>query len=499
MSNDDTVASTSCKKTKNKGHDTVNLEHSALKHPKEMEKKSKLKDSFSSVGSKSKAETTTTFDKEKKSTTKLTKDKKVMESLHASYGSLGTGSFSSLKNMESEDESDEEFVTPRQSLTSPSKCSWKNKIHQKNNPLGSPAQRKIMAPPISPLSAQTSHHHEWVTNIAKTNHEDSSIHDSSSSLSNSASYEEFSTPRQSPWKTRQRKKTITPNSKDQTHIKTIFLEDCSDSSDSDQAKRKIRPKAPKKEKRKVLKNKNEGKKATKNCLSNHEERKLTKSKSRKMVYSKQHINAANRIAALVRGHIERMKNKMKKLQYQLDNMEVKTISEIADIYLEYEILKGEWYEKAHNRYQKNLHRLDRSLTVSEAHNLIQKIRAENADFRERNRMLLEDVQKLKINNERLEAANRASNEFMDRIVYHEDSCSAEHIKLLKVHSKYKKAIKEHEEHLALYVAFGECENNAKTKYNHLLQTTLELLEFYKETDSQFVVQINKIACQVGIF
>jgi hypothetical protein len=484
MPNDSTVVSTEADK--------------ASRNPKEMERKSKLKglaksgnslensfssvgsnskpgtksgnsfsleSSFSSVGSKYKPETTKESN-EKTIKKKLTNDKKVMESLHASYGSLGTGSFSSLKNLEGNDDSDEEFATPRQSLTSPSKSSWKSKKIHQNNPHGSPIQKKIMTPPISPLPVQAYSHRERM-------HKESSCHDSNSSLSHSASYEEFSTPRQSPMKALQRKKTKIPNPKDPRHVKTIFLQDCSDSSDSE-TKTNFKRKDPK-ETKTVVPNKKAKNKTIIDGLSNNEGNKFLssrdcssqttlagntktsktqsrgnqvskkKSKSPKG-YGKLHVKAANRIAALIRGHIERMKFKLRCLQLQLDNMEKRTICEIEDIYVENEILKEEWWKKAHDRYQKNMQRLDRSLTVSEAHDLIQKIRTENADFRERNKLLFEDVQKLKINNERLEAANKASKEFMDRIVYHEDSCIAEHVKLVKIHSQYEKAVKEHEEH-----------------------------------------------------
>lgn len=484
-----TTSTSTGNSVKCKRNDTV----SASVRSDSKEIKSKLKEltsgssenSFSSLGSKSKTDSRKASDtgKEKRIKKGLTNDKRVMESLHASYGSLGTGSFSSLKNLEIDDDSDEEFATPRQSITSPCKSSWKNKIHQKN-PHGSPAPKKFMAPPIFVSPLQTSHHQDRVAKVGKQKCRGSN-QESNSNLSTSA-IEEFSTPQQSPCKTLRRKKTITPNPKNPTHVKTIFLQDCSDSSDSDHAvARKNLATLPRGEKDTIT-NEKEKKKVPK-AISNYGN-----------VFNKQHIRSANKIAALVRGHIQRMQFKIYKLQCTLKNMENKTISDIADIFIKNEIMKNEWYEKTFDRFKKSKQRQDKSLTVFEAHELIQRIRAENTDFRKRNRMLLEDVQKLKINNERLEAANKASDEFMDRIVFHEDSCSVEYTKLLKLHAQYENAVKDHKEHLALHVAYGECEKNAKIKYSQLLKSVLEIMENYKEIDPQFVDDINHIADQIDI-
>lgn len=210
------------------------------------------------------------------------------------------------------------------------------------------------------------------------------------------------------------------------------------------------------------------------------------------VYGAEHITAATRIAALARGKHGRMQAKLLRLKKKLDNMGTETAKEIKRVQKATSAAKKDFRKRAEERHQKNLARPgDVDAKIRDYQKLIVFVRKENADFRERNKKLYEDVERLRINNERLEESAKAGAEFYDRLIGHDETCSAENAKITKIAASYEKAVAEHSEHLELHKAYGDAEYKMKMMYSKLLSAILDRVEGHN--DKQFVDDIYSMA------
>ena len=469
------------------------LDDSVASITSKSKKKTSLEDSRSSVSSKIKKEKPSGLDDSMASITSKSKKKK-------SKTVVDGESFSSLHFGEDGDSSNNElYMTPRQTLTPPS-----NKLKK----AGKADIQQIMAP-ISPKRPIPLKKDRVPIPESKTTKKKKS----SRGLDLNASCPIIFNPEESrPPRNLQSKKVAIPNPKEPAKVKTTFLEDCSDSSDSEHEKERKRIRKEKKKKEREQAQKEQAMKSAAPAPRFQRRSSIGPTvvpvpaavvdsisgdpahprRGSSAIYCKYHHRAATKMAALVRGHLGRMRYRLCQLQHQLDAMERQTEDDIAEIFVELEMNKQEWEEKANERFQKNMKRGDKSLNVHEAHDLINKIRAENTDFRERNEKLFSDLQKLRINNERLEQANKESNDFTNRLFYHQETIEVEHAKLVKVHSQYEESVRKHEDHLNLHIAHGECETNARNQYGRVLGLMLDNMDTYKDRDEQLVSDIYEI-------
>jgi uncharacterized protein YukE len=426
-------------------------------------------------------------------------------------GSFNYDSYASTHSryQDDDDDSDDDnnitqFMTPRQCLTPPTDTSPYGSKHKQ---IGTKDRQRIMAP-VSPTRPVPLKEHRVAIQEKNTTKKKKvakpkvDLNQSCPSLFNQDDTGK---------RNKQSKKVVIPNPKQPTKIKTTFLEDCSDSSDSEHEKerKRLRKEKKRQEKENALKAQHAASKAMESkfrrrssigptvvpvVISKDSFRATTKGRqlpgdsvvSSDAIYCKYHHRAATRIAAIVRGHIGRMQYKIRQLQHQLETMSRRTDDAIAEIYVELEISKQEWEMKAHERFQKNIKRGDKTLNVHEAQDLINKIRNENTDFRERNAQLLSDLEKLRINNERLEQANKESDEFTNRLLYHQEVIELEHAKLMKVHTQYEESVHKHEEHLNLHISHGECETRARNMYGRVIGLILDSMDTYKDRDEQLI-------------
>jgi uncharacterized protein YukE len=464
-------------------------------------KSTSLEDSLSSITSKSKKTKSSISDGSVSSISSKSKKKKDKSADNGdSFASLNSRYYGDDNN----DSITDQFMTSHQCLSSPSDVRMNSSRHKK---IGMEERQQIKAP-VSPRRPIPPKQHrvaipESTTATTKKKKGSKPTVDLNKSCPSLFLQNESRRNNQS-------KKVAIPNPNDPTKVKTTFLEDCSDSSDSEHEKerKRIRKEKKKKEREKEIKAQKVASAAVKEPafrrrssigptvvpvlvpmnadLPMAQRQNSIRSDS---IYCKYHHRAATKIAAMVRGHIGRMQYQIRQLQHRIDTMSRRTDDEIAEIYVELEISKQEWEEKAHERFQKNVKRGDKTLNVHEAQDLINKIRNENTDFRERNAQLLSDVEKLKINNERLEQANKESNDFTSRLFYHQEVVEVEHAKLVKVHSQYEESVQKHQDHLNLHIAHGECETKARNMYGRVLGLILDKMDTYKDRDQQLVSNI----------
>jgi ribosomal protein L14E/L6E/L27E len=187
-------------------------------------------------------------------------------------------------------------------------------------------------------------------------------------------------------------------------------------------------------------------------------------------YKTKHVVAASRIAALARGKRARQQAQYLRLQRRLSQVGVDTKRDIQAIQAATAAAQKEFRARAQERFTKNLARQGQGADalIQEEKDKIAKIRQENTELRAQNQSLYTDIQKLKINNQRLEASKQTSTACLDRIVFHEDTCSIEHAKLVKIAAQYETAVREHEQGLALQTAYGDVEHKMKKMYGTLL-------------------------------
>lgn len=436
---------------------------------------------------------------------------------HASYASLHS------KYVDDDDSDDDyntqQFMTPRQCLTPPPDTLLNgNKLKQ----VGTKDRQQIMAPVSPSRPVPQKQHRVGIPESTATKKKKGSKPKVDLNRSCPILFNPDESEKRSNHNNKQSKKVAIPNPKEPAKVKTTFLEDCSDSSDSEHEKerKRMRKEKKKKEREDALKEAQKVEAAaqepkyrrrssigptvvpvlvpkvtTNRSISKHHvhskesvvSRRRTNNRQSDAIYCKYHHRAATTIAAVVRGHLARMQYQICQLQQQLDQMSRRTEDDIAEVYVTLEISKQEWECRAHERFQKNIQRGDKTLNVHEAQDLIHKIRNENTDFRERNAQLLSDVQKLRINNERLEQANKESNEFTNRLLYHQEVIEVEHAKLMKVHTQYEESVHKHEEHLNLHIAHGECETKARNMYGRVIGLILDMMEStYQKRDEQLI-------------
>jgi hypothetical protein len=426
--------------------------------------------------------------------------KSMMDNLHNSYGSLNLSSsmldlngssdsydgslgesfhgsssrsFNTL-NSSAESLRLDEFGTPKQSP-------WNIKL--RTTPQKNASVRSITAPSLSP-------------------HRPIGDFDYSHSCTNTL-LEEFSTPRQSPWRPPVKRMT-------KQTMSTVNL--CEDPSEtpteaSEISAKKKTTKKKKKGKEMVEKKidkdtkKTTNKKAqdttnilstpvftplvspgilkkptVKKTLKNKSSPKLVKFAPAKAKYDIQHVKAATRIQALARAKRARLLGKFMRLQSRLGHMEKVTKNDIDKIRRDTEAAKADFKKRAHERYKKNLERKGKDDSViSENKDLIKKIRKENAYIRARNEKLHEAVKNLRINNARLESCNTEGSDYFFQLKHHEDTCLIEKKKLEKVNKSYLDAIEKHQEQLDLQQAYTESERKIKISYKTLLAQILKLV------------------------
>jgi hypothetical protein len=211
-------------------------------------------------------------------------------------------------------------------------------------------------------------------------------------------------------------------------------------------------------------------------------------------YKTKHVVAASRIAALARGKRARRQAQYLRLQRRLSQMGSDTKRDIQAIQAATAAAKKEFSARAQERFAKTLARQGQGADalIQEEKDKIAKIRQENTELRAQNQNLYTDIQKLKINNQRLEASNQTSTACLDRIVFHEDTCSIEHAKLVKVAAQYEAAVREHEQGLALQTAYGDVEHKMKKMYGTLLGAVWDRIKDHKN-NTEMVEEIKGYA------
>jgi hypothetical protein len=128
----------------------------------------------------------------------------------------------------------------------------------------------------------------------------------------------------------------------------------------------------------------------------------------------------------------------------------------------------------------------------ECKEIIASLRKENQKIRDNGKAMAEEMRGLYIHNQRLEEAKKTTEEFQSQLSRFEDKETGKGEQLEAMTSKYKEAIDDHEEALAMRTLAGDVENKIKNVYEKLINQVV--VKFQSEChDDVLVLELGSIA------
>ena len=171
------------------------------------------------------------------------------------------------------------------------------------------------------------------------------------------------------------------------------------------------------------------------------------------------------------------RTQIESLQHHLDAIRKATDAEIAAINSEHANKKLDLKQRAIQRHQKNLKRPTKEdATVGDGKDIIALLRKENATIRDRNETMFAEIQKLQINNQRLERSNAESEHCMGQLQFHDEACVAEHAKLTRIEMQYRNAVQDHSDHLELHSQYAATESKISKSYDKTLTKIVSMMD-----------------------
>jgi hypothetical protein len=334
---------------------------------------------------------------------------RILENLHASYGSLNNSygnlnaSATSLGNYyDTIDGGDDVFFSPQQATESP----WKLKKKTKLSPF--PASNMLaLSPPPRLQKVAVGPKGDWA-------------HPSASSL-----VADFnpSSPKESPLRRRQTIKSPLPVSKPKLTLPVVSTPvetkkkkktKSEGTGVADPAVTKTPASASKKKVKKVTVSVAAAPAAPGICSTKPIKTPIRKQKRfTPPKYGSKHENAASIIAALARGRRDRLKAKIRRLERRLRMIKVETAADIEEIVEQTKQDKKEFKQRAKERFMKNLGRKgEQDSHLEDAHETIARLRKQNAQVREQNVKMAKDIAALRVNNDRLTTSQEATESYL---------------------------------------------------------------------------------------
>jgi hypothetical protein len=392
-----------------------------------------------------------------------------LANLHASYGSLNnsSGNFntsaSSLGNYyDAKDDSDDVFFSPQQH-----ESPWGVKLKKKKLPQSLASNTLVFSPAqrLQKVDVGPGHKGDWAD-------------PSDSSLVQDLNP---SSPKESPLRKRQTMKppmpTSKPNLSHPVYSSPVVKKKKKSEGNvaADSAVANTPDPASKKKVKKITAPSSAA--APGMCATKPMPTTERKQRSTPQKYELNHHAAASTIASIARGQRDRLKAELRRLEQRLEMIKAATEADIATIAEQTKLDKNEFKKRANDRSLKNVGRKgQQEPQVEENQATIARLRKENSQVRAQNVQMAKDIAALRVNNERLNTSQEATEGCFNHLKYHDDTCEGENARLRSIKAKYEKAIEDHQEHLDLHNSHIAVEVKVKGRYRELLGNILKQLD-----------------------
>lgn len=202
--------------------------------------------------------------------------------------------------------------------------------------------------------------------------------------------------------------------------------------------------------------------------------------------------AVVKVQALARGYRQRTtfaslveRNRMEtELQQRIVDIREGVNKELLKIMESVENYKEELRSKLNQRREKHQDKVE----SYERNKLeVEHLKKDNAKFRSRNEVLMENCRKLRLKNLRLEKSSSSHNEQMAQIQSHYKQCKEDSERLLEVQASYQKNVDQLQSSLETRTAYAVFENKLKQRFRKAIEDYMKMVERSRDHNNEELI------------
>lgn len=167
---------------------------------------------------------------------------------------------------------------------------------------------------------------------------------------------------------------------------------------------------------------------------------------------------------------------VKALEDRLAAIRQQTETDIENIRRSVAEEKQSLHDSLRKQSSSNKENGDTSRILKNNRKAIAELKKQNAIIREQNKQLQDNITSLRVNNDRLQAAQLDTTSCAGQLQFHHDMCVTENAKLNKIVQQCRAAVEEHEEQLELCNAHLTAEQRIKSRYQTTMEETLAMVQ-----------------------